>query len=79
MQDFFISNNEIIESVNHLKDKILRTAENIPSYFLKRTICSLIFPISFLFNCSLAIIYIFPTKTMVNILYYTNIQKRKQE
>ena len=43
MQGFFISNNEIIESVNHLKDKILRTAENIPSYFLKRTICSLIF------------------------------------
>ena len=50
MQDFFISNNEIIESVNHLKDKILRTAENIPSYFLKRTICSLIFPISLIFN-----------------------------
>ena len=50
MQDFFISNNEIIESINHLKDKILRTAENIPSYFLKRTICSLIFPISLIFN-----------------------------
>ena len=30
---FFISNNEIIESVNHLKDKILKTAENIPSFF----------------------------------------------
>ena len=30
MQTFFMSNNEIIEPVNHLKDKILRTAENIP-------------------------------------------------
>ena len=58
MQDLFITNNEIIESVNHLKDKILRTAENIPSYFLKRTICSLIFPISLIFNCSLAISFI---------------------
>ena len=43
MQDFFISNNEIFESVNNLKDKILRAAKNIPSYFLKRTICSLFF------------------------------------
>ena len=32
MQDFFIRNNEILESVNHLKDKILRTAENLRSY-----------------------------------------------
>ena len=31
MQDFFISNNEMNESVNRLKDKILKTAENIPS------------------------------------------------
>ena len=58
MQDFFISNNELIESVNHLKGKILRSTENIPSYFLKRTICSLILPISLIFNCSLAISFI---------------------
>ena len=58
MQDFFISNNEIIQPVNHSKDKKLRTAENKPSYFLKRTICSLIFPISLIFNSTLAICFI---------------------
>ena len=58
MQNFFISNDEIIKSVNHLKDKITRTPENIPSYFIKRVICSLIFPISLIFNCSLAISFI---------------------
>ena len=31
----FISNNEIIVSVNDLKDKILGTAESTPSYFFK--------------------------------------------
>ena len=35
-----------------MEDKITRTPENIPSYFIKRTICSLIF------NCSLAISFI---------------------
>ena len=54
MKNFFISNDEIIKSVNHLKDKIIRTPENIPSYFIKRTIHSLILPISLIFNCSLA-------------------------
>ena len=54
---FFIRNNEIIESVKNLKDEKLRKAENIPLYFLKQTICSLIFTISLIFNCSLAISY----------------------
>ena len=55
MKNFFISNDEIIKSVNHLKDKIIRTPENIPTYFIKRTICYIIFPISLIYNCSLAI------------------------
>ena len=54
MKNFFISNDEIVKSVNHLKDKIIRTPENIPSYFIKHTIYSLVFPISLIFNCSLA-------------------------
>ena len=58
MQNFFISNDEIIKSVNHLNNKITKTPENIPSYFIKRTICSLIFPISLIFDCSFAISFI---------------------
>ena len=54
MQDFFISNDEIVNSINHLTDKIIRTPNNIPSFFIKRTICSIIFPISLILNCSLA-------------------------
>ena len=54
MKNFFIGNDEIIKSVNHLKDKIIRTPENIPSYFIKRTVHSLVLPISLIFNCSLA-------------------------
>ena len=54
MQNFFISNNEIVNSINHLKDKVTRTPDNIPLLFIKRTIYSIIFPISLIFNCFLA-------------------------
>ena len=54
MQTFFISSDEIVNSINHSKDKITRTPDNIPSFFIKRTIHSLVIPISLISNCSLA-------------------------
>ena len=58
MQDFFISNDKIINSINHLTNKITRTPDNIPSYFIKRTTYSIIFPISLIYKCSLAISFV---------------------
>ena len=55
MENFFISYDDINNSINHLKDKIIRTPENIPPYFIKHGISSLIFPLSLIFNCSLAL------------------------
>ena len=54
MNNFFISNDQILKSVKYLKDKITRAPDNIPSFFIKRTIYSIIFPLSLIFNCSLA-------------------------
>ena len=54
MQDFFISNDEIINSIDHLTDKITSTPDNIPSFFIKLIIGSIIFQLSLFFNCSLA-------------------------
>ena len=34
MQFFFVSNDEINKPVNHLKDKITRTPDNISSFFI---------------------------------------------
>ena len=53
MQNFFITYEDIISSINHLKDKIIRTPENIPPYYIKHVIQSIIFPLSLIFNCSL--------------------------
>ena len=53
MQKFFIAYEDIKSSINHLKDKIIRTPENIPPYFIKHVIQSIIFPLSLIFNCSL--------------------------
>ena len=50
---FFISNDEIVKSINHSKYKITRTLDNIPSFFIQQTIYSIIFPISLIFNYSL--------------------------
>ena len=41
--------------VNHLNDKINKASENIPSFFILRTIISLANPISLIFNCPLAL------------------------
>ena len=53
MQNFFITYENIKCSIHHLKDKIIRTPENIPPYFIKHVIQSIIFPQSLIFNCSL--------------------------
>ena len=39
----FISNDEIIRFVNHLKDKITRTPDKNPSFLIKSTIYFIIF------------------------------------
>ena len=53
MQSFFIAYEDIKNSINYLKDKIIRTPENIPPYFIKHAISSIIFPLSLIFNCSI--------------------------
>ena len=53
MQSFFITYEDIKNSINHLKDKIIRTPENILPYFMKYAIPSIIFPLSLIFNCSI--------------------------
>ena len=53
MQCFFITCKDIKNSINHLKDKIIRTPENIPPDFIKYAIPSIIFPLSLIFNCSI--------------------------
>ena len=58
MQNFLVSNNEIIRFDNHLKDKTIRIPKNISSYFIKRTIFSLIILISLISNCSLSLPFI---------------------
>ena len=54
--DKHLSNNEIIKFINYIKDKIIRT--NIPSFFIKRTIYSIVFTISLIFDCSLALSFV---------------------
>ena len=54
----FISIYKIIKSVNNLKDKIIRTLDNISLYFVKRTFYSTICLISLFLNCSHAISFV---------------------
>ena len=53
MQSLFITYEDKKKSINHLKDNIIRTPENIPPYFIKYAIKSIIFPLSLIFNCSI--------------------------
>ena len=55
MKSFFISHKDINTSTKHLKNKIIRTPEKIPPHFIKHAISSLVFPLSLIFNCSLAL------------------------
>ena len=41
--------------ISHLKDKIIRTPENIPPYFTKYGIQSIKFLLSLIFNCIIAL------------------------
>ena len=53
MEDFEITSYDILQAITSLKDKISRTPENIPSYFIKRIGSSILEPLKFIFNQSL--------------------------
>ena len=53
MEDFAITKSHILNSVLNIKDKISRTPENIPAYFIKRTISSILIPLLHIFNLTL--------------------------
>ena len=50
MSDFSISREDIANAISSMKDKITRTPEGVPAYFLKRTADALIEPLYFFFN-----------------------------
>ena len=54
MKSFIISYEDINTSTKHLKDKIIRTPEKTPPYFIKHAIPS-VFPLLLIVNCSLAL------------------------
>ena len=53
MQDLVIEENDVIQACQNLNDKLSRTPEGIPSYFIKRTLASYVKPLTFLYNCFL--------------------------
>ena len=53
MDNFIITEFEVLETISVMKDKITRTPENIPSYFIKRISSAILKPLTFLFNYSL--------------------------
>ena len=53
MENFIIQDSDIQEAVGSMKDKITRTPECIPPYFIKRTLPALMPILLFLFNVSL--------------------------
>ena len=50
MPDFSITREDICLAIASMKDKITRTPEGVPAYFLKRTAGALLEPLFFLFN-----------------------------
>lgn len=50
MCEFNISPNDILAIADGMKDKITRTPDNVPSYFIKRVIRSIVYPLSIIFN-----------------------------
>ena len=50
MKDFEISEFDVLEAISGIKDKITRTPEEIPSYFIKRISSSILKPLTFMFN-----------------------------
>ena len=53
MNDFEISADDVLLAVKNSKDKISRTPEEIPTYFIKRVISTILQPLVILFNRSL--------------------------
>ena len=50
MEDFEITPNDILVAISNMKDKLTRSPEGIPSFYIKRTAQSLLNPLTFLFN-----------------------------
>lgn len=50
MAPFFITTKDVLSAVHRAKDKLSRTPEGIPTYFLKRIINSILHPLTHLFN-----------------------------
>ena len=58
MYEFEILPGDILAVVKDMKDKITRTPEHVPSYFIKRIIRSIIKPLTFLFNLFLRLHFV---------------------
>ena len=58
MASFEITFLDILQAINGMKDKITRTPEGIPMYFIKRIISSILYPLHFIFNSSLNLNFI---------------------
>ena len=50
MTSFFITTTDILDAISKTKDKLTRTPEGIPPYFIKRIVHSIIQPLVYLFN-----------------------------
>ena len=53
MPNFKITPNDILIACKEMKNKLSRTPEGIPSFFIKKTIGSLLIPLCYIFNSSL--------------------------
>ena len=53
MEHYAITSNEIVYAINKMKDKVSRSPENIPIYFIKRVFPSILTPMTFIFNATL--------------------------
>ena len=53
MPSFLITEQDITTAIHNMKDKLTRTPEEIPSYFLKRVFPAIILPLLIIFNTSL--------------------------
>ena len=56
MENFFITYEGIKNSIYHLKDKVIRTPENTPPYFIKYPNPSIVFPLSLILKCSIELV-----------------------
>ena len=54
MENFAISPSDVFTAVKNCKDKVSRTPEGIPAFFIKRVISAIIYPLTTLFNLSLS-------------------------